>query len=139
MNLFESTFWGHEQMLTPAILNVSTSVLWLGIILFCTSKINFSVNQLFSIFIAIQVLTALCYFIVLYSKKAFKGTVQPFFSSSKALILCPGCFKPTVHLLNKQFFGYKLNKNRNRLLQSYPKNDEPHFPGHYIFSLGTIS
>jgi O-antigen/teichoic acid export membrane protein len=86
MNLFESTFWGHEQMLTPAILNVSTSVLWLGIILFCTSKINFSVNQLFSIFIAIQVLTALCYFIVLYSKKAFKGTVQPFFSSSKALI-----------------------------------------------------
>jgi O-antigen/teichoic acid export membrane protein len=84
-NLFESTFWGYEKMLAPAIINVSTSVLWvLFVVLFAYEGIKPS--ALFLVFTFINFLTGLTYYIILKNRRFIIGKKGAFINSSVGLL-----------------------------------------------------
>jgi O-antigen/teichoic acid export membrane protein len=83
--LFESTFWGHQKMLAPAVVNVSTSVIWLLFVIFFAQK-GINAGSLFLVFTGINLLTCLSYFWILKSGKLIAGIRGPFASSAMALL-----------------------------------------------------
>ena len=84
--LFETTFWGHQKMLPPAIVNVTTSLIWLVCVYLLPLK-NITIENLFLILFGLNiVLTGTIFFIVLKVQKLLIGKVQPFLKSSTALL-----------------------------------------------------
>lgn len=85
-SLFETVFWGHQKMLPAAIVNVSTSMLWLGAVYVLPLK-SLTIQNLFIILLVINlVLTGSIYFIVLKYQKLLIGKVRPFLKSSVAIL-----------------------------------------------------
>ncbi len=85
-NLLESIFWGHQKMLPTALVNVSTSIIWLTTVYFLPLK-SFTVQNIFIILFCINVVLAgSIYFIVLKVQKLLMGKIQPFLKSSTALL-----------------------------------------------------
>lgn len=85
-SLFETAFWGHQRMLPAAIVNVSTSLLWLGAVYVLPLE-NLTIQNLFIILLVINLLlTGTIYFIVLKHQKLLIGKIQPFIKSSAAIL-----------------------------------------------------
>ena len=82
-SLFDAAYWGHEKMLTPAIISISFSGIWLTVIIFTD---NYNANYLFSLFIILNIFKMLISYFALLINKILIGLTDNFFSSAKILL-----------------------------------------------------
>lgn len=84
-NLFENAFFGREKMLTPALVNFIYSLSWFGSVSILNAA-SFNVINLFYIFLTLNGLKAISYFLLLKSQHLFIGTTGNFRISSIRLL-----------------------------------------------------
>ncbi len=84
-NLFEAAFWGHEKMLPPALINVTTSLIWLALVYLLPSA-YLTVNGLFFIYFLINLITGFSFYVILRKLNLLIGKKEPFVSSTVALL-----------------------------------------------------
>ena len=84
-NLFEAAFWGHEKMLPPALINVSTSLIWLAMVYLLPPE-YVTVNGLFFLYFLINFITGLSFYIILRRLHLLKGKKEPFIPSTTRLL-----------------------------------------------------
>jgi O-antigen/teichoic acid export membrane protein len=84
-NLFEAAFWGHEKMLPPALINVTTSLIWLALVYLLPTK-YLTVNGLFFIYFLINLITGCSFYIILRKLNLLIGKKQPFVASTITLL-----------------------------------------------------
>lgn len=85
-SLFETIFWGYQKMLPPAVVNITTSLIWIGVIYLLPLK-DITPKNLFIILFCINILlTGAIYFVVLKYQKLLIGKVQPFLKASVSLL-----------------------------------------------------
>jgi O-antigen/teichoic acid export membrane protein len=84
-NLFEAAFWGQEKMLPPAIINVSTSLIWLALVYLLPVR-YVTVNALFFLYFLINLLTGVSFYIILRRLNLLSGKKDPFVASTKTLL-----------------------------------------------------
>lgn len=84
-NLFENAFLGNQKMLPSSLINLAYSIIWFGsIYVLPANKIN--VDSLFYIFLIVNAIKALLFFICLKYQKLLVGKVENFWISSKKLV-----------------------------------------------------
>jgi O-antigen/teichoic acid export membrane protein len=84
-NLFENAFLGNQKMLPSSLINLAYSIIWFGsIYVLPANKIN--VDSLFYIFLIVNAIKTLLFFICLKYQKLLVGKVENFWISSKKLV-----------------------------------------------------
>lgn len=84
-NLFENAFLGNQKMLPSSLINLTYSIIWFAsIYVLPANKIN--VDSLFYIFLIVNAIKALLFFICLKYQKLLVGKVENFWISSKKLV-----------------------------------------------------
>lgn len=84
-NLFENAFLGNQKMLPSSLINLVYSILWFAAVyVLPANKLN--VDNLFDIFLVVNAIKALLFFVFLRYQKLLVGKVENFWISSKKLV-----------------------------------------------------
>jgi O-antigen/teichoic acid export membrane protein len=83
--LFETAFLGHQKMLPPSVINLSSSILWF-LWIFLLPAATMDVAFLFYSFLGLNLLKNLIFLVVLHKQGLMLGKMNGFLSSSYSLL-----------------------------------------------------
>lgn len=84
-HLFENAYLGHEKMLMPALVNLGYSISWFAAVFMMPAE-TFNIMALFYVFLALNTVRAIIYFVLLKFQGLLIGRVLNFWESSRKLL-----------------------------------------------------
>lgn len=84
-NLFETVFLGNQKMLSPSLINIAFSVIWLATV-FILPTYNITISFLFYLFLIINAFKAIALFVFLKIQNLLVGENGDFWYSTKRLL-----------------------------------------------------
>ena len=104
-NLFESLYWGFQEMITTSVLNILSSLFWLSFVFLAPVNIISEIN-LFIALIIFSFFKLLLYFVIVSKNKLIRGKINNFKETSIELISeCWPYFSLVLLMLPSNYFS----------------------------------